>query len=420
MLLLVFYHPQGSMRALRSFEFFVMLLVLAVVVCFCIELSHIEDTTVGQVFKGYLPNNAVVQGEGLYQACGILGATVMPHSLYLGSGLPQRRLLDYDEQHDLLPADAPTSSDGSISEGKSGDKVFYAPSVRAIRHCLKYSYAELAISLFTFALFVNSAILIVAGASLYGNVDALDADIFGIHSLLRENLGSGAATVFALALLFSGVSAGVVCTISGQMVCEGAMRWRVRPWLRRLLTRSLSITPSIIIAGATGRDKLSDALNGSQVALSIVLPFVSAPLIYYTCLDRFMTVRGSSTSGARFYREGDEKCRGGGDGDDAADAADAAGRGCVLAATTTTATTGSTRRVSGGGGSRPKNILRGRVLSDEHEAEGDQGRAERGRRPAGDVQRMANDWWVCVLSVLVWLIITIMNVANLVLLGLGN
>jgi metal iron transporter len=406
MLLLVFYRPQGSMKALRSFEFFVMLLVLAVVVCFCIELAHIENTTVGQVFKGYLPNNAVVQGEGLYQACGILGATVMPHSLYLGSGLPQRRLLDYDEHNDLLPADSPASAANSLDDDKKGDKIFYAPSLRAVKHCLKYSYVELAISLFTFALFVNSAILIVAGASLYGNTDALDADIFGIHSLLKTNLGTGAATVFALALLFSGVSAGIVCTISGQMVCEGAMQWRMKPWLRRLLTRSLSITPSIIIAGATGRDRLSAALNGSQVALSVVLPFVSAPLIYYTCLDRFMTVRAGPSGGARFYREGDDK------GSTSDEDADAGGPENVVTMTATN-TSRPTRRSVG-------RVVRSRSVDIGAETDDDETRVERGSRAPGAVEKMSNDWWVCVLSVLVWLIITIMNVANLVLLGLGN
>lgn len=112
------------------------------------------------------------------------------------------------------------------------------------------SIAELAIALFTFALFVNSAILIVAGASLYNNPKALEADIFGIHGLLSESISPAGGTIFALALLLSGVSAGIVCTIAGQMVSEGALNWKPRPWLRPLVTRSISITPSIIIAGA--------------------------------------------------------------------------------------------------------------------------------------------------------------------------
>lgn len=289
----------------------------------------------------------------------------MPHSLYLGSGLCQARLMDYDTRNGLLPADSPSAAD-SLSDGKSNDKVFYVPSIKAIKHCLKYSYAELAISLFTFALFVNSAILIVAGASLYENPDALDADIFGIHGLLTSNLGTAAGTVFALALLFSGVSAGIVCTISGQMVCEGALKWQMKPWLRRLITRSISITPSIIIAGAAGRDKLSAALNGSQVALSIVLPFVSAPLIWYTCFNKYMTVHPGL---ARFYKEGSDDSFG---------------------------------------------VPGGRVES--HDEEGGSGSIT----GLGDFVKMGNDWWVCILAVLIWLVIAIMNVANLVLLGLGK
>ncbi|KAK8121024.1 hypothetical protein PG999_005144 [Apiospora kogelbergensis] len=366
MIILVFYRPQGSMKGLRGFEFFVMLLVLAVVICFCVQLSLIKDTTPGEVFKGYLPNNSVTDSEGLYQACGILGATVMPHSLYLGSGIVQSRLREYDNENGLLPSE-PASAASSMQDGKTGNKTFYVPSLQAIQHSLKYSYAECAISLFTFALFVNSAILIVAGASLYQNPDALDADIFGIHQLLSKSISPGAGTVFALALLFSGVSAGIVCTISGQMVSEGALKWRMKPWLRRLITRSISITPSIIIAGAAGREKLNDALTGSQVALSIVLPFVTAPLIWFTCFNKYMTVR---TGSAHFEREGSD--------------------GAMAAYA-----------------SRSRQGLQ--QPSDDEE------QADRGN--AGTVVKLANDWWVCVLAVLIWLIMAVMNVANLVLLG---
>ncbi|PQE12192.1 metal ion transporter metal ion transporter protein [Rutstroemia sp. NJR-2017a BVV2] len=280
LILLIFYPGNGEMKRLRYFEMFVAALVLGVVVCFCIQLSLIQDTSVGEVFRGYLPSKTIVQSQGLYQACGILGATVMPHSLYLGSGIVQPRLLAYDKKHHLVKEDFTLSS-----------KDPYHPSLPAITFCLKYSYAELALCLFTFALFVNSAILIVAGASLYNNPAAPAADLFGIYDLLVSSISKAAGTIFALALLLSGTSAGIVCTIAGQMVSEGALNWSIRPWLRRLLTRSLSITPSIIIAGAVGREGLSAALNASQVALSITLPFISAPLIYFTCRNRYMTVR---------------------------------------------------------------------------------------------------------------------------------
>ncbi|UPX15450.1 NRAMP-like transporter smf-3 [Ascochyta rabiei] len=282
LIILIFYSQSGTMRALRGFEFFVALLVLGVVVCFCFELSKIH-ASVGQVFHGYVPSSTLVKSQALYQACGILGATVMPHSLYLGSGIVQPRLREYDDEHN-------STSFHDADVESLVDELKYKPSLAAIKHCMSYSIAELAISLFTFALFVNSAILIVAGASLYGQSEATDADLFSIHSLLSRSIAPVAGTLFALALLLSGTSAGIVCTIAGQMVSEGQLNWTLKPWIRRLITRSISITPSIIIAGAVGQEGLSKALNGSQFALSVILPFVSAPLIWFTCRAQYMKV----------------------------------------------------------------------------------------------------------------------------------
>ncbi|GKU21867.1 unnamed protein product [Fusarium langsethiae] len=290
MVLLIFYRPEGSMKSLRYFEMFIMLLVLGVVICFCIQLSLIRDTSPGEVFKGYLPSKSLVEAEAIYQACGILGATVMPHSLYLGSGIVQPRLREYSERTAPMPNNV---SSGLSVMDEGFDKSHYIPSEKAIKHSLKLSVIDVAVSLFTFALFVNSAILIVAGASLYGDKSALGADIFGIYGLLCKSISPAAGTIFALALLLSGVSAGIVCTIAGQMVSEGSLNWKVKPWVRRLMTRSISITPSIIIAGAVGRSGLNAALNGSQVALSVILPFVTAPLIYFTARDKYMTVKAS-------------------------------------------------------------------------------------------------------------------------------
>ncbi|KAK3953397.1 natural resistance-associated macrophage protein-domain-containing protein [Pseudoneurospora amorphoporcata] len=359
MLILIFYNPTGHMRGLRIFEFFVCILVMGVVVCFCIQLSMISNTSVGQVFRGYLPSVAVIEQQGLYQACGILGATVMPHSLFLGSGIVQPRLRAYDEQHGLLPAE-PVSANSS-TDSINADKVHYIPSQSAIKHSLKYSIAELALSLSTFALFVNSAILIVAGASLYNNPDALDADIFAIHSLLSSSISPAAGTIFALALLLSGISAGIVCTIAGQMVSEGALRWKMRPWLRRLVTRLISITPSIIIAAAVGREGLNAALQGSQVALSVVLPFVTAPLIWFTSRDRYMMVMPGQ---AQYRVEGEEEDE------------------------------------------RPLFSGRRAWMGRENGAEGG--------------VKMANSWLTTIAAGLVWGLIAVMNVANLVLLGKGN
>ncbi|KAK4677056.1 NRAMP-like transporter smf-3 [Podospora pseudoanserina] len=359
LLILIWYAPEKGMRGLRTFEYFVVGLVVAVVVCFCLQLGMVKGVEVGEVFRGYVPSRELVERRAMYQACGILGATVMPHSLYLGSGVVQARLWEFDKRMGLVPATG--EGEREEEEGLKG----YIPSLEAIRHSMKYSVAELALALFSFALFVNSAILIVAGAALYG--EAVDADLFGIHDLLSRSIAPVAGTVFALALLFSGVSAGIVCTIAGQMVSEGALRWRMRPWLRRLVTRGISVVPSIVIAAAVGREGLDAALNGSQVALSVVLPFITAPLIYFTGRDRYMMVRpGMARFGGHFGGE-----------------------------------------VAGEG---------------EEEEEGVKGRLRRflrrgGGQGEGGVVRMGNSWWVTGFGVLVWLIITVMNVANLVLLG---
>ncbi|KAL2050021.1 hypothetical protein ABVK25_009748 [Lepraria finkii] len=341
LVILIFWSPSGSLKRLRYFEFFVVALVLGVVICFCVELSFIHDqkhTAVGEVLKGYIPSSAVVDGQGLYLSCGILGATVMPHSLYLGSSMVQPRLRDFDIKAGNTVPDITDNS----------DKVTYRPSLAAIRSCMSYSITEVGLSLCIFALFVNSAILIVAGASLTSSSAAETDDLFGIHDLLSETLAPAAGTIFALALLLSGTSAGIVCTIAGQILSEGALNWKIAPWLRRFATRTISIVPSVIIAGAVGKEGLSAALNATQVALSVALPFISAPLIYFTCRNKYMVVGGVD----RAARE------------------DADGE-----------------------------------LELEEEPE-----------PI----KMRNAWALSVLAVLIWLVITIMNVALLVLLGLGK
>lgn len=197
----------------------------------------------------------------------------MPHSIFLGSGIVQSRLKSFDVREGYVAS--------------AGDQR-YRPSVSAIRYCLQYSIVELTLALFTLALFVNSSILIVAGSSF---ADAQhEADLFGIHRLLSDTIAPAAGIVFALALLLSGISAGIVCTMAGQMVSEGMLNWRLAPWLPRLVTRSVSIVPSIIIAAAVGKGGLNATLAATQVVLSAILPFVTAPLIYFTSRDRYMTV----------------------------------------------------------------------------------------------------------------------------------
>lgn len=207
----------------------------------------------------------------------------MPHSIILGSGVVQARLKDFDVQNGYV--------DASVPLGSNGGEVEYRPTFQAVRSCMMYSIIELTIALFTFALFVNSSILITAGASLYGKPGSDDADLFGIHDLLSKSIAPAAGLIFALALLLSGLSSGVVCTISGQMVSEGMLLWKTTPWVRRLVTRLISIVPSIIVAAAVGKSGLNTTLNTTQVILSIMLPIVTGPLVYFTCLNRYMTVR---------------------------------------------------------------------------------------------------------------------------------
>ncbi|CAI6716992.1 CMF_HP2_G0043350.mRNA.1.CDS.1 [Saccharomyces cerevisiae] len=164
----------------------------------------------------------------------------------------------------------------------------YRPTNAAIKYCMKYSMVELSITLFTLALFVNCAILVVAGSTLYNSPEADGADLFTIHELLSRNLAPAAGTIFMLALLLSGQSAGVVCTMAGQIVSEGHINWKLQPWQRRLATRCISIIPCLVISICIGREALSKALNASQVVLSIVLPFLVAPLIFFTCKKSIM------------------------------------------------------------------------------------------------------------------------------------
>jgi metal iron transporter len=278
----------------------------------------------------------------------------MPHSLYLGSGIVQPRLIEYDEKNGhRIPASLAKQTSHPTEE-----KPFYQPSLAAINHCMKYSIIELAISLSTFALFVNSAILIVAGASLYGNgiEDAQDPSLFSIYDLLVSSIGPAAGTLFVLALLLSGMSAGIVCTIAGQMVSEGALNWTISPWLRRLITRSIAITPSIIIASAVGKEGLDAALNGSQVALSVALPFISAPLIYFTARNKYMIVNNNRKA----------------------------------------------------------------AIAEDNVNDGELERLLGAEQPVDEGTKMRNHWAVTAFAVLLWLVVAVMSVANLVILGLDH
>lgn len=273
LIVLMAYKPNGGMRVIRIFEMFVSALVMLTVVCFVIELFSVQFDT-KQVLLGFLPSAALFRDDGLYLSLAILGATVMPHSLYLGSGLVQPRLREFDINH------------GNYKQTDE-NHLNYKPSIDAINDIMDYTIVELMISLFTVALFVNSAILIVSGSTLVGEKDT---DLFSIYNLLSTHLSKFAGLIFVLALLFSGQSAGIVCTLAGQMVSEGFLHWTLPPTLRRLITRSVAITPCLVLVLVAGRSGLSGALNASQVILSLLLPFVSAPLIYFTSSKEIMKI----------------------------------------------------------------------------------------------------------------------------------
>ncbi|KAL6450870.1 SMF2 Manganese transporter SMF2 [Candida maltosa Xu316] len=326
LIVLMAYRPKGPLLFIRIFESFVSVLVAATVVCFGIELYQVShDDSIN--FSDVIDMSDREGGNGLFLSLAILGATVMPHSLYLGSGLVQARLKDFDIKngfhkpweenasfnHDdddcLTPVATPfipqqgfEKDDETTLEGGNEDDEddHYRPSIHAIKDTMSYTIVELVISLFTVALFVNAAILIVAGATLDSGNTNFDADLFTIYHLLSKHLSPTAGFVFALALLCSGQSAGVVCTLAGQMVSEGFLSWSLPPVTRRLITRALAIAPCLFVVSFAGREGLGKILNASQVVLSILLPVVSAPLIWFTCNKTTMRV-------PIFVRDGDEE-----------------------------------------------------------------------------------------------------------------
>ncbi|WLF79539.1 Manganese transporter smf1 [Lodderomyces elongisporus] len=343
----------SSMRFVKIFEYTIGTLVMVVVICFAIQLSQIHADA-KEIFRGFVPSKQMFDGNGMTVATSIVGATVMIHSLFLGSGLVQPRLREFDVKNGYVKLEEITSQDveekekdktsecnerttshndddndcgdtsdvsgfssspvgvavaasNIVSEKASNHKVStyekeasyfyneYKPSYQSIKYSLKYSIIELTITLFTIALFVNAAILIVAGATLYGTQEAMDADLYTIHDLISKSIAPAMGTIFMVALLFSGQSAGIVCTIAGQVVSEGHINWTLRPWLRRLITRGISIVPCLIISLCIGRNGMGIALNISQVIISILLPPLTAPLIYFTCSKKIMRVKlGSS------------------------------------------------------------------------------------------------------------------------------
>lgn len=253
-LILLLYRPNGTMRGIRWFEFSVSLLVFGVVLCFAVELAKTPHINGIEVIKGFIPSGVIFSGDGIFASLGILGATIMPHALFLGSHVALPRVREFDRQY----------HPERIERDDSGEESKWQPSISAIRATLSYSIAELIISLSTFAIFVNSAILIVAGTALYGT-SGDGGDLFSIHALLSTTLTPIAGTLFALGLFFSGQSSSIIATIVGQIICEGFINWKIRPFIRRGITRLIALIPCVIVAAAIGKSGLNMALNISQV-----------------------------------------------------------------------------------------------------------------------------------------------------------
>jgi manganese transport protein len=236
-------------KGFRLLEALVITLVATVGICFMFEI-WLSQPPLGGVLRGFIPTTQVVTNPAmLYVAVGILGATVMPHNLYLHSSIVQTRR--YDE----------------TIEGK--------------KEAVKFAFIDSTIAL-SFALFINAAILIVAAATFHtsGNNDV--AEIQDAYKLLTPLLGAGASTVFALALLASGQNSTLTGTLAGQIVMEGFLNIRLRPWLRRLITRSIAIVPAAIVAILYGESGTAQLLVFSQVILSMQLSFAVFPLVRFT------------------------------------------------------------------------------------------------------------------------------------------
>jgi manganese transport protein len=256
---------------MRFLEAIILVLVATIGGCYFVEIFVLPQTTPDFMEMGRALLSPGFRQEGMIVgAIGIIGATVMPHNLYLHSALVQSRRLD----------------------GTEG----------TIRRAIKFNTLDTVMAL-TLAFFVNAAILVLAANVFHGQESVTlsggDVVTFGEDSdwirvaylTLAPLLGTGLASVlFAVALLASGQSSTITGTLAGQVVMEGFMRWRVRPWVRRLVTRSLAIIPAILVIGLRGDGSVTDLLVLSQVVLAMQLPLAMFPLLYFTSSRKFMGV----------------------------------------------------------------------------------------------------------------------------------
>lgn len=237
-------------RGFRLVEAFVVTLIGTIGICFAYEIFFARPLWL-EAAEGFLPRLEILRNkEMLYIAIGIIGATVMPHNLYLHSSIVQTRAFGQNE--------------------------------RGRREAIKFSVIDSTVAL-AFALFINAAILTLGAAAFHKHGLSEVADIAEAYKLLSPVLGASlASTLFALALLASGQNSTLTGTLAGQIVMEGFLRIRLKPWIRRLITRAIAILPAILVIGIAGEGKLTALLILSQVVLSFQLPFAVIPLVQFT------------------------------------------------------------------------------------------------------------------------------------------
>src|SRR5579859_164164 len=243
-------------RGFRLLEAAVITLILTIAGCFAYEIFFARPLWLTAA-HGFLPNAEILRNRDmLYIAIGILGATVMPHNLYLHSSLVQTRA--------------------------------FGSEPRQRREALHYAIFDSTFAL-GFALFINAAILVLGAAAFHARGLNHVADITEAYKLLTPTLGASlASTLFACALLASGQNSTLTGTLAGQIVMEGFLQIRLKPWLRRLITRSIAILPAILVIGIAGESKLNMLIVLSQVILSFQLPFAVIPLVQFTSSRRRM------------------------------------------------------------------------------------------------------------------------------------
>ena len=237
-------------KGFRYIEALVITLIATIAGCFAAELIFSRPNLAGVLF-GFVPGPHIVMNQQmLYISIGILGATVMPHNLYLHSSIVQTRKFEQS------------------SEGK--------------REAIKYASIDSTAALM-FALFINASILVLAAAAFHWSGHQDVAEIQDAYKLLSPLLGVGFASIlFAVALLASGQNSTLTGTLAGQIVMEGFLNFRITPWLRRLITRALAIIPAVFVIGVFGENKTTQLLVASQVVLSMQLGFAVWPLMRFT------------------------------------------------------------------------------------------------------------------------------------------